>query len=143
MVRITTAVTAVEKAEEVTAILDTHFLIWILTGSKRLLRFPWIGRYRPWRVSPVSFLEIQFLSEVGKVAVRNPDFMDTVMKDFRFLVDEVPLVPLIRNALALDWTRDPFDRLLCSHSLSRRIPLCTVDTELRTKHPLVIPELAI
>ena len=126
-----------------TAILDTHFLIWILTGSKRLLQFPWIGRYLPWGVSPVSFLEMQFLCEPGKMAVRNPDLMDAVMKDSRFLVDEVPLVSLIRNALALDWTRDPFDRLLCSHSLSRRIPICTIDTRIRMKHPLLLPELAV
>ena len=49
----------------VTLLLDTHFLIWIVLGSKRLAAFPWIERYRPWGVSPISLLEIQFLAESG------------------------------------------------------------------------------
>ena len=125
-----------------TIILDTHFLLWLLTGSERIEEFPWLDRYRPWGVSPISFLEIQFLSEVGRLEVRNPDFMNTVMNDPRFVVDEVPLVALVRNSLALDWTRDPFDRLLCAHSFSRRVPFCTVDQIIREHHPLLPFELA-
>jgi PIN domain nuclease of toxin-antitoxin system len=102
---------------------------------------PWLARYRPWGVSPLTFLEIQFLSEVGRLEARNPDFTDAVMNDSRFVVDEVPLVALIRNALGLDWTRDPFDRLLCSHSYSRRVPFCTVDKVILENHPLVPAEL--
>jgi len=121
----------------VTLLLDTHFLVWIVTGSRRLRQFPWLARYRPWGVSPVSFLEIQLLSEVGRLKVRSPDFVDAVMIDARFAVDEVPLVALIRNSLDIRWTRDPFDRLLCSHSYSRRVPLCTVDTSILENHRLV------
>ncbi len=124
-----------------TIILDTHFLIWILTGSERITEFPWINGYRPWGISPVSFLEIQFLSEVGRLEARSPDFMNAVMNDPRFVVDEVPLVALVRNALALDWTRDPFDRLLCAHSNSRRVPFCTVDQLIWRQHPLLPLEL--
>src|SRR5688572_32521466 len=46
----------------VTVLLDTHFLIWLVLQSKRLSKFTWLDRYRPWGVSPVSFLEIQFLA---------------------------------------------------------------------------------
>lgn len=142
MVRIWSATAAVDEAEKVTILLDTHFLIWITTRSKRVAEFPWIERYRPWAVSPVSFLEIQYLAEVGRLEVRSPDYMETVMEDPRFIVDEVPLVRLIRASLALDWTRDPFDRLLCAHSLSRRVPFCSVDQIIRTRHQLIVPELA-
>ncbi len=117
-----------------TLLLDTHFLIWITLGSKRLAGFPWMDRYRPWGVSPVSFLEIQFLAGLGRLSVRNPDFVDAVMEDPRFAVDEVPLTALIRHALRLDWTRDPFDRLLVAHSTARRVPLCTVDRRIRKHH---------
>ncbi len=47
-----------------TLLLDTHFLIWLVLGSDRLAEFPWLDRYRPWGVSPVSFLEIQCLAEI-------------------------------------------------------------------------------
>jgi PIN domain nuclease of toxin-antitoxin system len=122
-------------------LLGTHFLPWIVTGSARLDAFPCLARRRPWGVSPVSLLEVQLLSEVGKVAVRNPDFTETVLRDPRFRVDEVPLLALVRHALAATWTRDPFDRLLVAHSRARRVPLCTVDRVVRLHHPLLPPEL--
>ena len=124
-----------------TLLLDTHFLIWLVLRSKRLSEFPWIDGYRPWGVSPVSFLEIQFLAEIGRLSVRNPEFVNAVMDDSRFTVDDVPLVTLVRHALKLDWTRDPFDRLLAAHSSARRVPLCTLDRGIRTRHALLPTEL--
>ncbi|MEE8587209.1 MAG: PIN domain-containing protein [Acidobacteriota bacterium] len=125
-----------------TLLLDTHFLIWITTRSSRLGDFPWLEQHRPWGVSPISLLEVQYLSEVGRIELRNPAFTDAVLNDLRFAVDEVPLLPLVRSALSLKWTRDPFDRLLCAHSLARRTPLCTVDGKIREHHRLVPAELA-
>ncbi len=92
-------------------------------------------------VSPVSFLEIQFLAEVGRLEVRNPDFVDAVASDPRFTVDEVPLVTLVEKALPLSSMRDPFDRLLAAHSDARRVPLCTLDRRVRTSHRLLVDEL--
>jgi PIN domain nuclease of toxin-antitoxin system len=125
----------------VTLLLDTHFLIWLVLGSKRLAEFPWMDRYRPWGVSPVSFLEIQFLAETGRLSVRNPEFMTAVMEDSRFTDDDIPLVTVVRNALRHDWTRDPFDRLLVAHSSARRVALCTLDRRIRTHHPILPVEL--
>jgi PIN domain nuclease of toxin-antitoxin system len=119
------------------ALLDTHFLLWIVTGADRLAKYPWIERYRPWGVSPVSLLEIQFLSEIGRIEVRNPEFTDTLLQDSRFVLDEVPLVSLIRRSIDLTWTRDPFDRLIAAHSSVRRLPLCTTDRVIRDHHPLI------
>ncbi len=123
------------------ALIDTHFLIWVVLGSQRLAKFPWLGRYRPWGVSPVSLLEIQYLAEVGRLEVQNPELTDSVLNDPRFIVDEVPLLALIQHAIPLTWTRDPFDRLLVAHSRARRVPLCTVDRSIRTNHPLLPDEL--
>jgi PIN domain nuclease of toxin-antitoxin system len=125
----------------VTLLLDTHFLIWLVLQSKRLAEFPWIDRYRPWGVSPVSFLEIQFLAEIGRLSVRNPEFVTAVMDDTRFTVDDIPLVTVVRHALRLDWTRDPFDRLLVAHSSARRVALCTLDRRILARHPLLPAEL--
>jgi PIN domain nuclease of toxin-antitoxin system len=126
----------------VKVLLDTHFVIWIATGASRLASFPWLDKYRPWGVSPVSLLEIQFLSEIGRIDLKNPDFTDALMADPRFVVDEVPLVALIRRAMELTWTRDPFDRLLAAHSSVRRLPFCTTDGKVREFHPLLTSELA-
>jgi PIN domain nuclease of toxin-antitoxin system len=119
------------------AILDTHFVLWIVMGADRLASFPWIERYRPWGVSPVTLLEIQYLAEIGRVEVQNPQFTDALAGDPRFVIDEIPLVPLIRRAIELTWTRDPFDRLIAAHSSVRRLPLCTTDRVVRQNHSLL------
>lgn len=123
-------------------LLDTHFLLWILLDSERLERFPWLDRYRPWGLSPVSLLELQFLSEVGRIDARNPELTDRILSDPRFVVDEVPSLALFRHALGATWTRDPFDRMLAAHSSARRVPLATVDRVLLEHHGLVARELA-
>ena len=123
-----------------TLLLDTHFVVWILTGAERLRRFPWIKNHQPWGVSPVSLLEIQYLSEIGRIKLKE-QFFEMLLNDKRFLVDEVPLLRMVRHALNLSWTRDPFDRLLCAHSASRRIPLCTTDQQIQSQHALIAPEL--
>ncbi|MDP9121497.1 MAG: hypothetical protein M3O15_09045 [Acidobacteriota bacterium] len=123
-------------------LLDTHFLLWITMGSKRLADFPWIHGRAPWRISPVSLLEIQFLAEAGRIEGSGRAFENAVSQDRRFLIDEVPLAALIRHSFDLSWTRDPFDRLLAAHSTARRLPLCTVDGTLLRHHQLLAPELA-
>jgi PIN domain nuclease of toxin-antitoxin system len=126
----------------VTILLDTHFLLWSVLGLPRMDEFPWLERYRPWGVSPVSFLEIQFLSEVGRLEVDHEAFIHAVGSDPRFLVDEVALLALVTHALPLAWTRDPFDRLLAAHSAARRTPLCTLDRLMRQKHRFLVRELS-
>ena len=124
-----------------TCLLDTHFLIWITGNAKRIRRYPWLSQYEPWGVSAISFLEIQLLTESGKLNLRNPQFTEAVLSDARFAVDEVPLVALIQKSLQLSWSRDPFDRLIAAHSLARRVPLCSVDSVMLENHKLLVPEL--
>jgi PIN domain nuclease of toxin-antitoxin system len=129
------------RGQALRLLLDTHFLLWILLDSPRLEPYAWLDRYLPWGVSPVSLLEMQFLAETGRLELAGPEFYETLLGDSRFTLDEPPLFAIIRQALSLSWTRDPFDRLLAAHSLSRRVPLCTVDAALSRHHSLVVPEL--
>jgi len=124
-----------------TCLLDTHFVVWIVTDSPRLRNYPWLNDYKPWVTSPVSLLEIQLLAEIGRRRVDNPRFMRELMADPRFQVDEVSIATLVQRSLDLSWTRDPFDRLIAAHSLARRLPLCSVDGVMLQHHKLVVPEL--
>lgn len=123
-------------------ILDTHFLLWVILGTPRLDEFDWLDRYRPWGVSPVSFLEIAFLAEVGRLRVERAQLVEAVGRDPRFVVDAPSLTAVIGHALELEWTRDPFDRLLAAHSRARRVPLCSLDRRIREHHPFLPRELA-
>lgn len=122
-------------------LLDTHFVLWVVVGHPRIAEFDWLDAYRPWGVSPASLLEIRYLSEVGRLELDDEGFLKALDGDRRFMLDEVPLLRLIQQALPLDWTRDPFDRLLAAHSLARRTPLCTLDRRIQAHHPLVLGDV--
>ena len=124
-----------------TCLLDTHFLVWIVSQSSRLREYGWLEDYQPWSISPISLLEIQLLSEIGRRRLDNPRLSRTIMTDPRFELDEVSLVALIQKSLDLGWTRDPFDRLIAAHSLARRVPLCSIDSIMLQHHKLLVPEL--
>ena len=75
------------------------------------------------------------------MTVDNPEFTQTVINDPRFVIDDVGVETLVVHALGLNWTRDPFDRLLAAHSAARRVPLCTTDRVIRRYHHLLPAEL--
>jgi PIN domain nuclease of toxin-antitoxin system len=129
------------KAEKMTCLLDTHFVLWVVTKSRRLQKYPWLSKYAPWAVSPASVLEIQLLSEVGRLKINNPRFSREITTDPRFHFDDVPFTTLIQKSLELSWTRDPFDRIIAAHSLSRLMPLCSADGFIIQHHKLMVPEL--
>jgi len=124
-----------------TCLLDTHFLIWVISNSPRLRKYPWVDEYRPWGISPVSLLEMQFLAELGRGRIDVSRSARTIASDPRFVLDEVPFVSVVSQALHLSWTRDPFDRMIAAHSLVRRAPLCTVDAIMLENHKLIVHEL--
>ncbi len=108
-------------------LLDTNAVIWILAGHDRATQL----RETPARLflSPVSLLEIQFLVEVGRL---NPfeDGVSSLSDDPRWSLDSPSSDVLFRAALEVDWTRDPFDRLLVAHARSRRFRFATGDSYL-------------
>jgi PIN domain nuclease of toxin-antitoxin system len=118
-------------------LLDTHFLLWLLTGSPRLKKYPWLADRRPWSISPVSLLEIRFLHEIGRLTVDHEALASALAADPRFVIDDVSLSILIDAAMTVDWTRDPFDRLLAAHSQARRLEFCSADRAVQAHHRLV------
>jgi len=126
----------------VSALLDTHFVLWIALRAKRLRAYPWITRYSPWTVSPVSLLEIALLGEAGRLEVRLAALLERLRDDDRFVIDDVGVALLVSAAVDLAWTRDPFDRLLAAHSAARHLRLCSVDPVIQRHHALLVRELA-
>lgn len=109
-------------------LLDTNALVWLDQGHRRarpLAR----GRRRLY-VSPASLLEIQFLTEAGRARLRAGSSAAELADDERWLLDDPPAAAWFDRALALAWTRDPFDRLLVAHAGLRGWRLATGDRDL-------------
>ena len=106
-------------------LLDTNAVLWALAGDRRAA--PLLAHAGRLRLSPVSLLEIQFLVEVGRLELAPGRSGDEIADDERWRLDSPASARLFAAALDLDWTRDPFDRLLVAHARYRRWRLATGD----------------
>jgi PIN domain nuclease of toxin-antitoxin system len=110
---------------EAVILLDTNALIWLQQDHPRAARLTRFGARL--YVSPASLLEIQFLLESGRVRVRRNMTVLDLLADDRWLQDDPPSTAWFGAAVAVGWTRDPFDRLLVAHARLRRWRLATSD----------------
>ncbi len=119
-------------------LIDTHVLLWILSNSKKLKEIFWIKNYSFYVVSPLSFLEMQYLHECRKISIQVIKVVEQMRKDTRFLIDSPDFEKVFLAAMNLSWTRDPFDRLLVAHSLVQNLPFATCDRVILSHHVLVV-----
>jgi PIN domain nuclease of toxin-antitoxin system len=105
-------------------LLDTHAVIWVAQGHRRVRS---LQRAHTLYLSPASVLEIQFLSEAGRLRLKPGRSLDDLAADDRWRLDEPPAARWFARACELGWTRDPFDRLLAAHAHLRSWKLATAD----------------
>lgn len=114
-------------------LLDTNAVLWLLSGHRRAAPLAELGSRL--FLSPVSLLELGLLAEVGRIRTLPGRSLTEVGDDSRWQLDNPDCEVLFRNALPLDWTRDPFDRLLVAHANLRRWRLATGDRTLIERLP--------
>ncbi len=114
-------------------LLDTNAVIWLLTGHRRAKPLAETGARL--YLSPVTLLELKFLIECGRLEEVGDNALEAVSKDRRWQLDDPASERLFMAALPLDWTRDPFDRLLVAHARCRRWKFATGDRRLQEKLP--------
>jgi PIN domain nuclease of toxin-antitoxin system len=109
-------------------LLDTNALLWLETGHRRAR--PLVKVAGRLHVSPASLLEVQFLTELGRVRLKGVASARALADDDRWELDEPPARAWFDAAHDLPWTRDPFDRLIVAHALARRWRLATADANI-------------
>ena len=102
-------------------LLDTNALIWLDANHRRAR--PLRKQTAPLRLSPATLLELQFLADAGRVRVD----LAEVLSDYRWTLDEPPVLAWMLRAAEQGWTRDPFDRLIVAHARLREWRLATGD----------------
>ena len=108
-------------------LLDTNALIWAEQGHPRARRLA--ANAQRLYISPINLLELQFLQEAGRIRLRRGAVSDVAQRG-PWLLDDPPAAAWFERAVALSWTRDPFDRLLVAHAQLRGWRLATGDAEL-------------
>jgi PIN domain nuclease of toxin-antitoxin system len=120
--------------------LDTHVLLWLHAGL--LDRFTAKGRHlleqNDLLISPCVKLELQFLFKIGRTTVPAAQIVEDLDGQIGLIVCDLPFGLVVNRALALDWTRDPFDRLISAQALCRGIQLLTKDRSIRRRVRLAV-----
>lgn len=109
-------------------LLDTHVLLWALTGDARLgkARTMILDRANDIAVSTASYLELAIKASQGKIDVDLGQIRSAVDASG---YDELPIVGAHAEVLAgLPWHhKDPFDRILVAQALAEPMRLLTAD----------------
>jgi len=112
--------------------LDTHVVVWLY--AKELGRFTRKGLRRleeeETRVSPIVRMELGYLREIGKITVHPSQIIDSLGRSLGLAECGLPFADVVAESLDLDWTRDPFDRIIVAQALAGKGDLLTKDRTL-------------
>ena len=113
--------------------LDTHVVAWLYAGEVGL--FPKEVRSlidaEELFISPIVELELQYLYELERTTQPGSVVVDALEEEIGLARCDLPFAQIISAALADDWTRDPFDRIVVAQAQVRRTPLLTRDAAIR------------
>ena len=120
--------------------LDTHVIAWLFMGEVK--HFSRRGRAlletEPLVVSPIVALELQYLYEVDRISLPASTVLAAVTKDLGLTIASDPLQDIILEAFSMNWTRDPFDRIIVAHAQIDRSPLLTKDSQIRRHYEFAV-----
>ncbi len=121
---------------------DTHIAAWLYAGLQE--QFPpevvLILNKNQLLISPIVRLELQYPYEIKRIRV-TPDHMlaDLNHRTGLSICDKV-FSNIITRAMTLDWTRDPFDRLITAHASLHDNMLLTRDRSILANYQYAVWE---
>lgn len=109
--------------------LDTHVVVWLFLGliDKLSPTAQKLITSNDLYISPIAILEIQYLNEIGRINVSANEIIVDLQSKVGLLVDDLSFEILVRKALDITWTRDPFDRLIVATAMAHGYHLITKD----------------
>lgn len=115
--------------------LDTHAAVFLHAGELDL--FTDTARYiletEPLLLSPMAVLELDYLHEIGKIAFNSTQITEDLIRDLSLTIPDRGWLAVTRLASELDWTRDPFDRIIVAHAKLEGCRLLTKDRLIRER----------
>ena len=109
--------------------LDTHVVIWLYAdlAEKFSPHARLLINENDLLISPIVSLEIQYLYEVNRITVGSNAIISDLKQRIGLRICDAPFGEVTAQAIALSWTRDPFDRLIVAQAKVRGSPLLTKD----------------
>jgi len=120
--------------------IDTHIVVWLYMGAveKLSIKAQQNIESNELLISPIILLELQYLFEIGKILVSSEEIYEDLQFRIGLRIDHTVWSRVIKEALALNWTRDPFDRLIVAHANVIKCHLITKDSFIKSHFSKVI-----
>ncbi len=119
----------------VTYLLDTHPLIWWLLDPRKLSRkvTALLARVDArFLVPTMALLEMEYLVEIGRIEAESHEAIAAISADEQFDIVAFDAT-VLHEAIPLDGTRDPFDRIIAATAIAHHLPLITRDDWMHTR----------
>ena len=109
--------------------LDTHAAVWLYAGNKRLFSRTALKRIESGSlfISPIVVLEIRYMNEIGRVNPKAEDIVSHLKEVCDLSICRKKFEDVCFKAITIDFTRDPFDRIITAHAALDNNPLMTKD----------------
>jgi PIN domain nuclease of toxin-antitoxin system len=114
--------------------VDTHVVVWLYAGRLDLLSGTVRAKLNAdddLRISPMVLLELEYLRETRRTTAGAPAVYGALHQQIGLQVCGLGFAEVIEAAAKLDWTRDPFDRIIAGHAAAAGAPLITRDETIR------------
>lgn len=113
--------------------LDTHVVVWLYAGRSDLLpsRVRKAIEENDIFASPAVLLELTYLNEIGRVTATGSVIVESLAATIGLTISDAPFRSVVTEAMLLDWTRDPFDRLIVGQARAEKARLITKDKIIR------------
>ena len=122
--------------------LDTHVVVWLAMKEHHRLPDDVIERINASElmVSPAVILELQYLVETKKIAGHPLKIIESLQAVTGLEICKDSFEWVIRESLALSWTRDPFDRLIVAQASLAKTFLLTKDRNIHRHYSRAVWE---
>jgi PIN domain nuclease of toxin-antitoxin system len=116
--------------------LDTHIVVWLYAGLKDKLspQARVLINEHELDISPIVILELQYLYETERITTAAMPIITDLSQRIGLKVCDKAFAAVVNQALAISWTRDPFDRLIVSHASLNNEPLLSKDRNILTHY---------
>lgn len=109
--------------------IDTHIAVALYKGQVSGLspRAQRVLDAATLRYSPMVSFELELLHEIGRIKHGALAICDYLNRELDIAESADRMSDIVRHALPLEFTRDPFDRLIVAHADLLNAPLVTLD----------------
>lgn len=117
--------------------LDTHVVVWLYAGQIKLLSDKATKRLEDsdLLISPMVALELQYLLETERISENPSKIINSLSLEIGLQICDKNFKNVIHKALDINWTRDPFDRIITAYALLENQILVTKDETILNNYP--------